>query len=648
MDRFKTILRNAVANADFKVSLVVGRQPHVTGTKGEGNIKDFGVVDVKWLQSIFNFLFQKEIARINQGLVTKGILNIPNLGRVLLIGQRSEESFLNLYLPPDGEFRYQRDLGEYENAAKVRQELAQPPGLPGKFMNPGGTIPLSPAFPQGSDNEPSLAKPNPFKMTSVPDSGQMGTLKAEDELPLPNPVAFQPFEPKVAAPPVIQDDEEVEVYQIGHGNDMAPTEAPMSFQISQPLAMPKAAPSNQERVQLERPRFAQEDSQETGSGVPILNNDGGASSSGQNAVDSILKEMIARRASDVHLVLGQPVIFRVDGSITRVGDRPIDGQMMEQFLTPILPDRNRAEVKEISDTDFAYQIDGVGRFRVNVFRNNRGIGIVMRHIPATILTAEQLKLPPVILNFCKLNKGLVLVTGPTGSGKSTTLAAMLDTINKTRSDHLLTIEDPIEFVHTQQKCLVNQREVGRHTKSFSRALKAALREDPDIILIGEMRDLETIHIAIETAETGHLVFGTLHTTTAVSTIDRIIDQFPSDQQGQIRMMLASSLRGVVAQTLLKKKGGGRVAAHEILVMNDAVANMIREEKGHMISNHMQTQKADGNMLLNESLAGLVAAGTVDVEEAWLKSVDKKTFVEILKRRGVPNYQLEAIAGKAAS
>jgi twitching motility protein PilT len=224
---------------------------------------------------------------------------------------------------------------------------------------------------------------------------------------------------------------------------------------------------------------------------------------------------------------------------------------------------------------------------------------------------------------------------------------MIDNINKNRSDHLLTIEDPIEFVHSQHKCLINQREVGKHTNSFARALKAALREDPDIILIGEMRDLETVHIAIETAETGHLVFGTLHTTTAVSTIDRIIDQFPSDQQSQIRMMLASSLKAVVAQTLLKKKGGGRVAAHEILILNDAVANMIREQKGHMINNHMQTQKVDGNILLNESLLNLLAAGTVDFEEAWLKSMDKKSFIEMVKRKGIPMTMLDGTLMKSA-
>jgi twitching motility protein PilT len=307
-----------------------------------------------------------------------------------------------------------------------------------------------------------------------------------------------------------------------------------------------------------------------------------------------------------------------------------------------MPKRNQDEFSKIQDTDYAYELQNVGRFRVNIFRDRNGVGAVMRHIPSQILTAEQLGLAPAITKLCTLNKGLVLVTGPTGSGKSTTLAAMLDLINRTRKEHILTIEDPIEFVHAQQQCLVNQREVHKHTGSFARALKAALREDPDIVLIGEMRDLETIAIAIETAETGHLVFGTLHTTTAMSTVDRIIDQFPADRQAQIRVMLSSSLRGVVAQTLLKKKSGGRVAAHEILIANDAVAAMIREGKVQHLANHMLTQKQDGNQLLNDSLLKLVQDGLVDVNDAYFKAVDKNSFLAMAKQRGI-NVNLNSAA-----
>jgi twitching motility protein PilT len=363
-------------------------------------------------------------------------------------------------------------------------------------------------------------------------------------------------------------------------------------------------------------------------------------SAGGNELDRYLKEMVKRKASDIHLTGGEPVCFRADGEIVRVPDTMLTPEYMKQLLEPIIPPRNREEFLKINDTDFAYEVTGVGRFRVNIFRDKNGVGSVMRHIPSTILTAEQLKLTPSITNFCKLNKGLVLVTGPTGSGKSTTLAAMIDLINKNRHDHILTVEDPIEFVHSQQKCLVNQREVHRHTTSFARALKAALREDPDIVLIGEMRDLETISIAIETAETGHLVFGTLHTTTAVSTVDRIIQQFPAERQEQIRMMLAGGLRGVVAQNLLKKIGGGRVAAHEILVVNDAVSAMIREGKNHMIPNHMQTQKADGNQLLNEALMNLVSGNVVSPADAYAKAVDKNNLAEMMKRKGIDTTPFE--------
>jgi twitching motility protein PilT len=368
----------------------------------------------------------------------------------------------------------------------------------------------------------------------------------------------------------------------------------------------------------------------------------GSISKGQNPIDGLLREMVQMKASDMHLTVGQPVIYRIHGDIARVSQDPITPDMMRQFIFPTMPKRNQDEFSKIQDTDYAYELQNIGRFRVNIFRDRNGVGAVMRHIPSQILTAEQLGLAPAITKLCTLSKGLVLVTGPTGSGKSTTLAAMLDLINRTRKEHILTIEDPIEFVHAQQQCLVNQREVHKHTGSFSRALKAALREDPDIVLIGEMRDLETIAIAIETAETGHLVFGTLHTTTAMSTVDRIIDQFPSDRQAQIRTMLSSSLRGVVAQTLLKKKAGGRVAAHEILIANDAVAAMIREGKVQHLANHMLTQKQDGNQLLNDSLIKLVQDGVVDANDAYFKAVDKNSFLAMAKQRGI-NVNLNAAA-----
>jgi twitching motility protein PilT len=289
---------------------------------------------------------------------------------------------------------------------------------------------------------------------------------------------------------------------------------------------------------------------------------------------------------------------------------------------------------EENDSDFAYEIPGVARFRVNLFRDRFGPCIVARVIPTEIISAEKLGLSQSVKNLCSLSKGLVLVTGPTGSGKSTTLAALIDLINREREDHIITLEDPIEFVHQSKKCFINQREVGVHTQGFKRALRAALREDPDVVLVGEMRDLETVAIAIETAETGHLVFGTLHTTTAISTVDRIIDQFPGERQGQIRQMLAESLKGVIAQTLCRKVGGGRVAALEVLLTTPAVSNLIREGKTFQIPSIMQTSRKTGMILLNDALLALVQAGKIEPREAYVKAIDKHGLINAMTASGL--------------
>jgi twitching motility protein PilT len=307
--------------------------------------------------------------------------------------------------------------------------------------------------------------------------------------------------------------------------------------------------------------------------------------------------------------------------------------MIESMLISIMPERNLAEFKKSNDTDFAHEIDELARFRANAFRDHHGAGAVFRVIPATVATVEQLGITPEVQNLCYLTKGLVLVTGPTGSGKSTTLGALIDLINRSRNDHVITIEDPIEFVHQNKKCLITQRQVGMHTTSFKSALRAALREDPDIVLVGELRDLETISIALETAETGHLVFGTLHTTTSVGTIDRVIDQFPADRQEQIRVMLADTLKGVISQTLCKKVGGGRVAAREILLSIPAVANLIRENKAFQIHSVIQTSRRLGMVLLGDVLIDLVDQGVVEPKEAYMKSTDKQAFLTALKNRG---------------
>lgn len=343
-------------------------------------------------------------------------------------------------------------------------------------------------------------------------------------------------------------------------------------------------------------------------------------------IDQFLRVMVQSAGSDLHLSCGTPPVMRVHGHLQRVKFRDLTEQDMNALLLEILNPHQKERYASTGDLDFAYEIPGTARFRGNLFRQHRGPAAVFRTIPSKVMTADELKLPDVIRGFTDLNKGLVLVTGPTGSGKSTTLAALIDIINETRPDHILSIEDPIEFVHQNKRGLVNQREVGPHTASFASALRAALREDPDVILVGEMRDRETISLAMTAAETGHLVFGTLHTNSAHKTVDRIIDTFPGELQDQARAMLSESLRGVVAQQLLRKKGGqGRVAAHEILVGTPAVSNQIREGKTYQIPSIIQTGKKDGMILMDQSILNYLMAGAIDAEEAYAKAYDKAAF-----------------------
>ena len=365
-------------------------------------------------------------------------------------------------------------------------------------------------------------------------------------------------------------------------------------------------------------------------------------------IDALLRRLVEKSGSDLHLRVGEPPIIRMHGEMTRLDAPPLTNDRLESMLLAIMPDRNRREYTELNDTDFAYEITGLARFRCNALRDRKGAGAVARVIPATVVTTDELGLSTEVQQLCLLTKGLVLVTGPTGSGKSTTLCALIDLINRTRSDHVITIEDPIEFVHPNKSCLITQRQVGVHTSSFKHALRAALREDPDIVLVGELRDLETMSIAIETAETGHLVFGTLHTTTASSTIDRIIDQFPPDRQEQIRVMLSESLKGVISQTLCKKIGGGRVAAREILLSIPAVSNLIREGKTFQIPSIMQTSRRLGMVTLNDALIDLVDKKQVEPREAYLKAVEKIVFANMLKQRGHDVSWLEALDPSASA
>ena len=336
--------------------------------------------------------------------------------------------------------------------------------------------------------------------------------------------------------------------------------------------------------------------------------------------------MLKFNASDLHLGTGYPPFIRVNGDMRRLDMSPLSEETVMKLIKEIMPPHNLEEYEKRHDTDFAYEMKGLARFRVNVFTDINGPGAVFRLIPSKIMTVEDLNLSKEVIDLCYLSKGLVLVTGPTGSGKSTTLAAMIDFVNRVRSAHIITIEDPIEFVHENKKSLINQREVVNHTISFKTALRAALREDPNVLLIGELRDLETMEIALETAETGHLVFGTLHTNDAPSTIERLIEQFPASKQDQIRQMLSGSLKGVLSQTLLKRKDGqGRIVAMEVLISNMAVANLIREGKTHQLVSCIQTGGKFGMISLNDALLKLVVTKVVSPEEAYLKAVSKNEF-----------------------
>jgi len=347
-------------------------------------------------------------------------------------------------------------------------------------------------------------------------------------------------------------------------------------------------------------------------------------------IDALFRMMKEQGASDLHLSTGNPPIFRLHGEMVRLNFKSLTHEELREVLFEILDDKQRAHFEATKDLDFAYAVPELARFRGNIFMQHRGIGGVFRIIPNKILTADDLQLPDGVLRMTNFKKGLVLVTGPTGSGKSTTLAAMIDLINSTRKEHILTLEDPLEFIHENKMSLMNQRQIGEHTESFASALRAALREDPDIILVGEMRDLTTISLAMSAAETGHLVFGTLHTNTAAKTIDRIIDVFPTDQQEQVRAMLSESLKGVVCQQLLKTADGkGRTAALEIMIGTPAIANLIREGKTFQIPSIIQTAKKDGMQLMDQHLLDLLKTKRINPEEAYRCSIDKKQFEQYL-------------------
>ncbi|MEW6262986.1 MAG: type IV pilus twitching motility protein PilT [Thermodesulfobacteriota bacterium] len=349
-------------------------------------------------------------------------------------------------------------------------------------------------------------------------------------------------------------------------------------------------------------------------------------------IDAFFKLMADQGASDLHMATGNQPILRIRGELERVKFKTLENEDLKKMLYEIAPEEKIKVFEETGDVDFAYEIPGLARYRANFFNQKWGIGAVFREIPSKILTADELGLPGVVKKLAVLPKGLVLVTGPTGSGKSTTLAAIVDESNKKRKDHIITIEDPIEFVHQSQGCLVNHREVGMHTKSFSAALRGALREDPDIILVGEMRDLETISLAIEASNTGHLVFGTLHTNSAAKTVDRVVEVFPANQQAQIRSSLADGLRAVVSQTLFKRiDKKGRVAALEIMLATPAVRNLIRESKTFQIPSVIQTGKKFGMQSIDDAIMDHMLNGRIDPDDAYNKCIDKGKFRQYITR-----------------
>ncbi len=348
-------------------------------------------------------------------------------------------------------------------------------------------------------------------------------------------------------------------------------------------------------------------------------------------IDAFFRLMHDQGASDLHLVSGQPPALRITGDIERIKYKTLTNDDLRKILYEITPEEKIKTFEETGDVDFGYEIPGLARYRANYFMQKNGVAAVFREIPSEVLTAEQLGLPPVISKLASLPRGLVLVTGPTGSGKSTTLAAIIDQANKTRKDHIITVEDPIEFVHKSQGCIVNHREVGLHTETFSSALRGALREDPDIILVGELRDLETISLAIEAASTGHLVFGTLHTSSAAKTVDRIIEVFPASQQAQIRSTLSDGLRAIIAQVLFKRiDKKGRCAALEILIATSAVRNLVRESKTHQIPSMIQTGKQYGMQLLDDAIMQLYKKKWISPDEAYVKANNKAMFRPFIK------------------
>jgi len=594
MKTLKQLLSVLVKKEGIFLEMQEGALPSLHQSEGViDSLEAFPACTAEWIRGCISQILPKEIASYDAGIMIEGSLVVKQVGTLIVLAGFRPKPAMVVFMPS---FASEKD--RYRTRWLRDLEV----GLPDSFSH---LIPPPPLAPQ-SHMAGATAGPSFDTMESpIPVSGPIPDLFAR-EMAAPPP-------PPLKTSPVQYGEPEMEP-------DL--TEVVVMPKVAAPPMAPPAFVSSAREVAGEPIDFS-----------PVLTS-AASQSQGGNPIDRYLQEMVALHASDLHLTTGQPLAFRKNGDIQKRMDVIVSDTMMRAFLDCIVPPLQRKRFSDTWDVDFAYEVIGLGRFRVNMFRDQAGVGAVMRHISERIPTLAELGLPAPVAKFATLSKGLVLVTGPTGSGKSTTLAALIESVNATKPLHILTIEDPIEFSYTSKKALIRQREVGKHTQSFPSALRACLREDPDIILIGELRDMETTEIAIETAETGHLVFGTVHTNSAVSSINRVVDQFPSERQSMIRSMLAASLKGVVTQTLVKKVDGNRCAAVELLVSDDAVAAMIREGKTHMIENHMQIQKAGGNQLLNEALLDFMARGVITSEEAWQNSVDRKSLEEMAKRKNL--------------
>jgi twitching motility protein PilT len=647
MEKLNDYLQTLLSTCSYELHLEPNKNPYLVSANGQNDVNNTPLLGTQISMMVFP-LIPNDVKQQLPSQAEIEFVHPHNLGKFNFLVKKSPAGFIVTIRPmlsekPPTQEQMLESILETSSVLSADELPTTPPAKPdfapfksepSPLETSGYSFESASSESQNNANIPVNSFPSPEIEFDEPYAYQSDTtnfIEPEIEIVSVNDPEFQTTFSDAATyePPIKRQDFESGEY-VPPPSNFAPIQQDYSIQ-SEVHAISETYPQTQnyQNAAPVREQLTIQATQTAGF-VPVQ-----ANLQAQKRMDALFYKMSEIGASDLHMSVSMPPMIRKDGKMLPLecSETTLTPDSIKELLTAIMPAKNQEEFARRNDSDFAYEIPGLARFRANIFADRKGMGGVFRIIPSKILTAQQLGLSQAIMNLCALSKGLVVVTGPTGSGKSTTLCAMVDHINKDREDHIITIEDPIEFTHENQKCLVNQREVGNHTDSFKDALRAALREDPDIVLVGEMRDLETISIAIETAETGHLVFGTLHTTTAASTVDRIIDQFPADRQQQIRVMLSESLKGVIAQTLLPKKGGGRVAALEVLIVTPAISNLIREGKTFQIGSSMQTGKNLGMVMLNDALFNLVQQGIVEPRDAYIKAVDKTNFETMLTRGG---------------